>query len=1053
MKILYAKWHPVNRLVLWVPILFLMFAGPAHAQTRQYILSGRVTEATSDIGIPGVVVKVQNTNFAVATNGEGKYSLPANLNAGSYQVVFSSIGFKTQVKAVQLGNATQIVVNGELTADNIGLDEVIITGTSQGTTRKQMGSYVSSVKGDDLLKAPSGNVLSSLQGKAPGAQISQNSGDPAGGMSVRLRGVSSINSGSDPLYIIDGVIVNNSTARVTNTSANYDGGGSGVGGNGNFVGAIGQNRMVDINPNDIERIEVLNGAAAAAIYGSRANAGVIQIFTKRGQSGKPVVSLSTGFTLSNLRKQVEVNQSPVKFGGSVDSFTQDVIQTAGSPAALLTNTTPVSRYNYQDYIFQSAIGTDNTVSLAGGSDNTKFYTSLGYFSNEGIIKNTDFKRYNMRANLDQKINDWAKVTAGVNYVHSDANEKPDGNSFFSPMNSVTIIGNFHDIFTRDALGNLKSVGERGRVNPVSVIEDIKQRQTVNRVIANAKLALNPVKHLTIDYTIGVDNTIQNGTTFIPPFAYNVSTGFYGGGPTLDPTLNGYASSASNTATLFNHELNFTYDAKLSDLLLSTTQLGGSYQYEKNNYLLSNGRGLAPFVQSVDGASTILPNSDRRLQQSVSGAYLQQNFKYKDHLFLTGAVRVDQSTVFGDKNRTKAYLKGNLSYVLSSADYWKDFGASEWWDTFKLRAAYGESGNLTGIGPYDRFNEYLSGPYVGRTSLTSKPTLANVDVAPEKQIELEIGTDMSFFKNRFGLVFNWYNKKVEDLLLSVLTAPTTGYSSLLRNNGALRNKGIEVMLTGMPVAAESFKWNTSFIFNRNRNKAEGSGALQLISTNAGAPVAIIDGQPVGVFYGTFFARNPDGSLLTNAAGIPQLERGVQNSSTTYTPQRGADGLPTGTTLRKVVGNPNPDYTASFVNDFTYKKLALHVQLDASEGADVWNADWRTRQGVGNGKVAEQEQMGLLPRGYVAGVYATEEWRIDDGSYVKLREVSLSYNIGKLNFIQDLTINLSGRNLVSWDNYKGYDPELNSGGQSTVLRNIDFGSVPIPRTFSLGLRAKF
>jgi hypothetical protein len=313
--------------------------------------------------------------------------------------------------------------------------------------------------------------------------------------------------------------------------------------------------------------------------------------------------------------------------------------------------------------------------------------------------------------------------------------------------------------------------------------------------------------------------------------------------------------------------------------------------------------------------------------------------------------------------------------------------------------------------------------------------------------------MSFFKNRLGVVFNWYNKKVEDLLLSVLIAPTTGYSSLLRNNGALRNKGIEIMLTGTPVVTEDFKWNTSFIFNRNRNKAEGSGALQLISTNAGAPVAIIDGQPVGVFYGTFFARNPDGSLLTNAAGIPQLERGVQNTSTTFTPQRGADGLPTGTTLRKVIGDPNPDYTASFVNDFTYKKLALHVQLDASEGADVWNADWRTRQGVGNGKVAEQEQMGLLPRGYVAGVYATEEWRIDDGSYIKLREVSLSYNIGKLNFIQDLTINLSGRNLVSWDNYKGYDPELNSGGQSTVLRNIDFGSVPIPRTFSLGLRAKF
>jgi TonB-linked SusC/RagA family outer membrane protein len=1053
MKIFYIVGHPVNRFVLWVPILFLLLTSSAGAQTKQFILSGRVTEGSSDVGIPGVVVKVQNTNFAVATNGEGRFNLPANLNAGTYQVVFSSIGFKTQIKTVQLEANTQVSVNGELLADNIGLDEVIITGTSQGTTRKQMGSYVTSVKGDDLLKAPSGNVLSSLQGKAPGAQISQNSGDPAGGMSVRLRGVSSVNSGSDPLYIIDGVIVNNSNARVTNTSANYDGGGSGVGGNGNFVGAIGQNRMVDINPNDIERIEVLNGAAAAAIYGSRANAGVIQIFTKRGQSGKPVVSLSTSFTHSQLRKQVETNQSPVKFGGPVDSFTQDVIQTVGTPPALLTNTTPVTRYNYQDYIFRSAIGTDNTVSLAGGSDNTKFYTSLGYFSNQGIIKNTDFKRYNMRANLDQKITDWAKVTAGFNYIHSDANEKPDGNSFFSPMNSVTIIGNFHDIFSRDVFGNLKSVGERGRVNPVSVIEDIKQRQTVNRVIANAKLVLNPVKNLTVDYTIGVDNTIQNGTTFIPPFAYNVSTGFYGGGPTLDPSLNGYASAANNTATLFNHELNFTYDAKLSDVLLSTTQLGGSYQYEKNNYLLSNGRGLAPFVESVNGASTILPNNDARLQQSISGAYLQQNFKYRDHLFVTGAVRVDQSTVFGEKNRTKAYLKGNLSYVLSSAEYWKNFGASEWWDTFKVRAAYGESGNLTGIGAYARFNEYLSSSFLGKTALASKIELANVDVAPERQTELELGTDLSFFKNRLGLVFNWYTKKVDKLLVPVVIAPTVGYSSLLQNNGSLKNKGIEIMLTGAPVMTEDFKWNTSFIFNRNRNKAEGTGALQLITTNPGAPVAIIDGQPVGVFYGTFFARNADGSLLTNAAGIPQLERGIQNTSTTFTPQRGADGLPTGTTLRKVIGDPNPDYTASFVNDFMYKKLGLHVQLDASEGADVWNADWRTRQGVGNGKVAEQEQMGLLPRGYVAGVYATEEWRIDDGSYVKLREVSLSYNIGRVKFIQDLTINLSGRNLVSWDNYKGYDPELNSGGQSTLLRNIDFGSVPIPRTFSLGVRAKF
>jgi len=1036
----YLKWSPKFLAILMIPFLLLLFSEMAQAQNRRYTISGKVTDASGNIPIPGAVVKILNTTLATSTASNGGYNFAVDLAPGKYQVQFSYVGYKSIVQSVDLAGNTSVQLSVSLSGDAVGLDEVIVTGTSQGTTRKQLGSYVSTVKGDDLNKAPSGNALASLQGKTPGAQISQNSGDPAGGISVRLRGISSVNSSSEPLYIIDGVIVNNSTTRVTNTSGNYDG--------TNFIGNIGQNRMVDISPSDIDHIEVLNGAAAAAIYGSRANAGVIQIFTKRGKTGEPQVSFNTSLVISELRKQVEVNQAPIKFGGSVDTQTQDIL------TPTLTNTTPVTRYNYQDYIFHTGIGTDNSVSVSGGNDNTKFYTSAGYFSNQGIIKNTDFRRMNFRANLDQKINSWAKMTAGFNYVHSDANEKPDGNSFFSPMNSVTIIGNFHDLFTRDALGNLKAVGERGRVNPVSVIEDIKQRQFTNRIIANTGLKLNPLKNLTIDYTMGVDNTIQNGTTYIPPFAYNVSTGFYGGGPTLDPSLNGYASAANATTTLFNNELNFTYDAKISTLLSSTTQLGGSYQYQKDLYSLLNGRGLAPFVQTVNGASTMLTNNDGRSEFSISGAYLQQNFKYKDHLFVTGAIRVDQSTVFGEDNRTQFYPKANISYVLSSADYWKDSGLSSWWSAFKVRAAYGESGNLTGIGAYDRFNVYAPGSLNSKTSLTSSGTLANTGVKPERQKELEVGTDMSFFSNRLGLTFSWYNKNVEDLLLGVVIAPTTGFSSLLDNiGGKLKNKGLELMLTGVPVKTKDFSWTATLIYNRNRNKIEGSGAQRLLSTNAGAPVSITDGYPVGVFYGTFFARNPDGSLLTNAQGIPQTERGIQNTATSYTPQRDASGQPTGTVLRSVLGDPNPNYTGSFVNDFTYKRLSLHIQLDAVQGGDVWNADWRTRQGVGNGKVTEAEDLGQLPRGYVAGVYNVEEWRIDDGSFVKLREISLSYNIGKVKFVKDLTVNLSGRNLVSWDNYKGYDPELNSGGQSTILRNIDFGSVPIPRTFSIGLQARF
>lgn len=1009
----------------------------------QVRVSGKIT-STSGASVESVAVTVKGTKFGGLADNNGLYSFTAPLTAGKYILVFAGVGFQQQESALIVGSDKSYTVDVVLSERISKLDEVVVTGTSAGTTRRQLGSYISSVKADELTKGATGNVLAALQGKTAGAQISQNSGDPAGGLSVRLRGISSISSSSEPLYIIDGVIVNNGTNRVTNTSGNYDG--------GNFVGNIGQSRLVDINPNDIERVEVLNGAAAAAIYGSRANAGVVQIFTKKGKSGTSVISFSTGYTSSKLRKKLDVNQSPTKFGGPTDgpgAFTQDIL----SPT--VTTTTAVTRYDYQDYIFRNANGTDNNLSISGGTDKTKYYLSGSYLYNQGIIPNTDFQRFSFRSNIDQVLNNWASFNLGLNYVNSSANEKPDGNSFFSPMNSVTIIGNFHNLWERDALGNIKAIGERGRANPVSVIEDIKQKQTTNRVIANMGLKLKPIKRLTVDYTMGIDNYSQNGNTYIPPFAYNVSTAFFGGGPALDPTQNGYSSTASNSFFAINHDVNATYNIDITPNINSVTQVGFSQQYEKNNYALLQGRGLAPFVQTVNGASTILPGVDDRSEISVSGTYAQQNFKYRNQFFVTGAVRVDGSSVFGKDQRNQTYYKASGSYVISSTDFWSKMSVSKWWDLFKVRIAYGESGNLTGIGAYSRFNTYSSSSYLGRTSLNSSGTLANENVKPERQQEIEYGFDLSFLNNRLGLTVNIYNKKVKDLLINRFIAPTSGFSSLLDNYGSLENKGYEVVLTGTPISKKDLKWEITGIYNHNRNKAVSIGqALTLLSTNAGAPVAIIEGQPIGVFYGTFFATDAAGNLLKNAAGIPQQEAGVQNSALVYTPGRNTTtDLPSGSTLRRIIGNPNPDYTASLVNEVTYKKLSLRVQIDAVRGGNVFNADFRTRQGVGNGKVAEQEQRGQLPRGYISGIYATEQWRIDDGSFTKLRELSLTYNIGKLKGFSDLSVSFSGRNLISWDNYNGYDPEVNAGGQSTILRGIDFGAIPIPKTFSFGIQAKF
>ncbi|OSZ80551.1 SusC/RagA family TonB-linked outer membrane protein [Chitinophagaceae bacterium IBVUCB2] len=1031
------RWKNIS-LVLFIQLVAL-------AVSAQIKISGKVTGADGN-GIPSVSVIVRTTTIGTMTDANGNYDLTANLKPGTYTLEFSGVGFSSLTKEVRVTNETSYTASVQLADDVMKMDEVVVTGVSAGTTRKQLGSYISTVKADQLTKGATGNVLAALQGKTAGAQIIQNSGDPGGGISVRLRGISSVNSSSEPLYIVDGVIVNNATTRVTNTSANYDG--------GSFIGTIGQNRLADINPADIERIEVLNGAAAAAIYGSRANAGVVQIFTKRGSLGAPIVTFSTSVLSSSLRKSVEVNQSPTKFGGPTDGVgaqTQDIL----TPA--LTNTTAVTRYDYNDYIFRNAIGTDNNISVAGGKDKTKYYTSASYYKNEGIIKNTDFRRYSFRVNLDQGLGEKVNFNIGLNFINSAGNEKPDGNSFFSPMNSINIIANFHNLFVRDALGNLQAVGERGRVNPVSVIEDIKQRQETNRILANAGIKFRPVKGLTLDYTLGIDQYSQKGETFIPPFAYNVSDGFFGGGPALDPTRNGYASAGNYNFFQINNEANATYQTKLTTDISSTTQVGYSVQYEKSSYSLLQGRGMAPFVQTVNGASTLLPGVDDRGEISISGYYAQQNFGYKSLLYVTGAIRVDGSSVFGKEQRNQKYFKASGSYVISEHEFWKNSSISKVWNFAKLRVAYGESGNLTGIGAYSRFNSYSSNSFVSRTSLTSSSTLANTNVKPERQKELEFGIDLGFFNGRLNLQTNIYTKKVDDLLINRFIAPTTGFSSLLDNFGSLENKGFEIVLTGKPIQGKNLNWTITGIYNHNRNKAVRIGqALTLLSTNSGTPVAIIEGQPIGIFYGAFFALDANGGLVKNGSGFPQGERGIQNSALVFTPQRDGAGLPIGSfpLLRKIIGDPNPDYTASLVNELTYKKASLRFQLDAVQGVDVFNADWRTRQGVGNGKEAEKEQTGVYPRGYINSFYAAiEEWRIDDGSFVKLREVSLSYAFGDFKKIKDITLSVSGRNLISWDNYKGYDPEVNAGGQSTILRGIDFGSVPIPKTFSVGLSAKF
>jgi len=1045
------------RAVLWLPLFLICFLPNASAQVKRVTITGKITETSGGQAIPGALIKVQNTNFATSANVNGNYTLPVDLNPGAYQLVFSFLGYRSHTQSIQIGQSETLEVNVQLAEDVVGLDEVVVTGSTVRESRRQLGNAISTVKSGDLSRTGTANLITALQGKVPGAQITQNSGDPAGGVSIRLRGVKSVIGSSDPLYVIDGVISSNASVNVSQTAL------------GNQVGSanIGTNRLADINPADIETINVINGAAAAAQYGSRAANGVVIITTKRGSSAKPTVSFTTSVNTNELRNRVPITTYGKQFGfaglrlhtiGGITAAqiaanpgtTVTPIVREGVSTDLATNLVDVTRYDYQDNIFRSATGTDNNLSLKGGTDRTQYFSSISYMKNQGIVKGTDFQRYSLRGRLDQRIADWVKMSVGLSYSNTLSNEKANGNVFYSPINSVNITNNIWDITQRDAFGNLKAV-EPTRVNPLTTIEAMKFSQRVNRTVNDVQFNFTPIKGLNVDWIAGLDNYSALGNNFIPSYPYAAEAGL-----PLERYPNGFASTVNNSVTLFNTDLNVTYERNLAEVLTMTVIGGASYQFSRFDLSGSTGESLAPFIETVSGASSTTVKANSSIDRyNVSGVFLQSTFNYKSLFYLTGAVRNDRSSKFSPSETNQVYPKVSSSFVLSDINGWRDNSFTKNIDALRFRLSWGQAGNLTGIGSYDRFWQFTAIPFLGKNTITPSSILANPRVRPERMTETEGGFDLTLINNRVNIGFTAYKQKVKDLVVNRVLASTSGGTSIVNNVGTLENKGLEISLGINPVKTDNFNWEATLLYNHNKNKMLSLGSPTVpISTVSGAPVFLVEGQPSSVFYGNPYARNEDGSLLLTTQGLPQRERGTQTGTTTFTPQRDATGQPTGAFVRTIIGNPNPEWTGSFANNISYKKASLRFLVDVLSGADVFNADKRTRQNVGIGDLAEKELKGELPRGYVFALVPIEEFRVDNGSFVKLREVSLNYQLP--NFVKGLSsmnITVAGRNLFSRDDYNGYDPETNSGGNSDLLRGVDFGNVPIPRSFQLQLSASF
>ncbi len=1043
------------RELLQAALVCMLFCTATLGQSQSVTISGKVTDSETQQGLPGASVLVSGTTSGTVTDADGNFTL--SVSGGTVKLVISFIGYASTTIDVQADGSSTSPINVALKPDTRALDEVVVTGSTLKAARRELGNNISTVSSDALQKSGSSNLFAALQGKVPGAQITQNSGDPSGGMTIRLRGVKSLSGNSDPLYVIDGVVVSNSTVNVSQTALNGQVGSE----------SLGNNRLVDINPSDIETLTVINGAAAAAQYGTRAANGVVLITTKKGKSGAPQFTFSTSMNVNELRKKVPISTYGKQFGsaslrlntiGALGTNTPGPGETLtpitrdGVSVFLRSNTVDVTRYDYQDQIFRTGYGTDNNFSVSGGNDKTQYFSSVSYVRNEGIIKGTDFRRYNLRARIDQRLTNWAKLSVGLSYANSFANEKANGNVFYSPINSINITNNIYDITKRDAAGKLLPV-EPTRLNPLSTIEDMSFTQSVSRTVNDLQLNLSPIKGLGIDFILGVDSYTQVGRSLINPYAYSAAAGLPAG---LYPS--GYAANASNSVTLLNNDINISYERQLSSDFKLTAIIGNSYQYFRSEYQQANGQTLAPFITTINGAASTTVLASYSLDQySLQGTFVQATVGYKNLAFVTGAVRRDQSSKFGPSQATQTFPKVSASLVASDLDFWKNNIGTDVINSLKLRTSWGQAGNFTGIGSYDRFWQYSPVAYLGKNTIVPNSQLANPNLKPERMTELEFGADFGFWRNKINLGVTFYNQSIEDLIVNRGLASSQGGTSIIDNVGKMENNGMEISLNIAPIETSDFKWDFTFIYNRNRNKVTQLGSPTIaIATNSGAPTYLIEGAPASVFYGTAIARDANGNPLLTTLGNLQSEKGTQNSATPlqYTSQRDGAGQPSGANIRTIIGNPNPDWTGSFVNNISYKNFNFNFLIDFVQGVSVFNADKRTRQGVGIGDYAEKEYKGELPRGYIYAFYNTQEWRIDNGSFVKLREIGLSYNIkSPFKGINSANIGFTGRNLISWDNYNGFDPETNSGGNSDIIRGVDFGNVPIPRSYKLQLTLKF
>jgi TonB-dependent starch-binding outer membrane protein SusC len=1010
-----------------VGALALLMTAPLllHAQTATGTVRGRVRDAGSGRALPDAQIQILGGRLGAVSSATGEY-IVSNVPAGLRSVQIRRIGYQPITRTVTVVAGGSVTLDAGLSVSALNLSEVVVTGTAAPIEKRKVGTSIASVDSTTVAKAISVTVDQALQGKIAGAQISQNSGGPGGGgISVRLRGTNSFVSGSDPLYIIDGMIIDNGSAQLTD-----------LGGRSNP-----QNRLADINPADIERIEIIRGAAAAALYGSRANNGVVQIFTKRGTIGTPKFGFTTRFGQNTLREYQPFNLYPFDNSGA-----------------------PLARYDYQRDIFRVAPTFEQNLTVEGGNDQTRYFVSANNLQDEGIIRSTSSRRQGARVNLQQQLS--SKVIANISTSFTNTENQLQA---FGEQNDYGIMGSLFFAPTNTDFRPVNGVYPLPPAlgtNPLLAIDRIRNPQTVNRFIGSTKLTWTPAENLLIDYTVGIDNGAFEQRQFIPR------------GAVLGTSLLATGQSQANfqNTRIMNQDLVGSYTVKPAGGLEFKTTAGLNFTDQNTRLTVAQSNTLAPVGEQVNAGSVQLA-SQLSFVLRTFGLYINEDVSIGDRLFLTGAVRRDCASAYAASQRCQYFPKASAAFEIIKSQ-------SGLINNLRVRSAYGEAGSQPGLtNAYASFFAYSNTSFAGRPGFVNDITFGNPDLRDERSKEFEVGSEIGLFGGKLGIEGTVYTRTVNDLLYFRPLPTSTGFSRQFAPIGQISNKGIELLARMTPVDTKNFNWSSTVTFTRNRNRVERlrlrdpltpGDTIQSFQSANGYPNRVAEGQPVGVFYGSYAARNcATGALLVDSLGRYRRSNQAADMGANLAARRALGGGTCNDSLVKVIGDPNPNWMGSVLNEFTIGgKLRIRSLFDAVVGNDIMNLSTRAQNAgiASNSRSFEQE---LLPfgdprktaPGFNARTQGIFEYWVEDGSFVKLRELSASYTLDvpsvKRVFRSPVELTVSGRNLFVWTKYSGYDPELNlfgtNGGDprnpattTAADRGFDFGGYPIPRVWSLSAR---